>query len=71
LACKDEDGKLISEQKRILERWEQCFRTLMKTDKKLIKGKKHQRQMKIYYLPQLRDRHHNNQVKIEKSSRNR
>jgi hypothetical protein len=35
LACKVEDGKLISEQqKRILERWEQYFRTLMKMDKK-------------------------------------
>jgi hypothetical protein len=34
LACKDEDGKLISEQKRILERWKQYFRTLMKTGKK-------------------------------------
>jgi hypothetical protein len=45
LACKDEDGKLISEQKRILERWEQYFRTLMKTDKKSEgnKGKKPQR----------------------------
>jgi hypothetical protein len=31
---KDEDGKLISEQKRILERWEQYFRTLIKTYKK-------------------------------------
>jgi hypothetical protein len=34
LACRDEDGKLISEQKKILERWEQFFSTLMKTDKK-------------------------------------
>jgi hypothetical protein len=29
-----EDGKLIFEQQRILERWEQFFSTLMKTDKK-------------------------------------
>jgi hypothetical protein len=34
LACRDEDGKLIFEQERILERWEQFFSTLMRTDKK-------------------------------------
>jgi hypothetical protein len=28
------NGKLIFEQERILERWEQFFSTLMKTDKK-------------------------------------
>jgi hypothetical protein len=39
LVCKDKDGKLISEQKRILERWEQYFRTLMKTDKKSERNK--------------------------------
>jgi hypothetical protein len=34
LACRDEDRKLIFEQERILERWKNFFRTLMKTDKK-------------------------------------
>jgi hypothetical protein len=34
LACRYEDEKLIFERKRILERWEQFFSTLIKTDKK-------------------------------------